>query len=403
MTTSFGLIPGNIYGYNRSGVPNWFTTNQWGGAIIISPGLELLTLMLDYYEYSGDTAFLQSNAIPYGHDLFHFIETFYTNRVGGRIVIGPIHAVETYWDTTNATTVVAGMNAVLDRFLALPAELLTTTQAAYFASIKAMTPGVPLQQINYETTLAPAQNWNPKRNNVEEPELYPIYPFGLYGIGTTNRAVGVNTFEQTTIGYGFFQPFTIGGPLYAHSYSGWQYSGMAAALLGLSDHAQTALTGNCQLSNVGYRFPAMWGQIYDSMPDGDHGANILNTAQLMAFQTLGQKIFLLPAWPRNWNVSFKFHAPQATTVSCTYSNGAILQLEVTPASRVNDVVLMLTNVPVLAVGSATVTDHDAWRLSHYAGQDLADPASRAPNANPDGDGLQMQLLKRTHNKPLPAP
>ena len=58
-----------------------------------------------------------------------------------------------------------------------------------------------------------------------------------------------------------------------------------------------------------------------------------------------------------------------------------------PASRVNDVVLMLTNVPIVAAGSATVTGYDAWRLSHYAGQDLADVALWAPDADPDGDGL----------------
>jgi hypothetical protein len=107
----------------------------------------------------------------------------------------------------------------------------------------------------------------------------------------------------------------------------------------------------------------------------------------MAFQTLGNKIFLFPAWPASWNVSFKFHAPQATTVSGIYSNGVLQQLEVTPSTRVNDVVLMLTNVPVLAAGSATVTGYDAWRLSHYAGQDLADPGLWAPEADPDGDGL----------------
>ena len=147
------------------------------------------------------------------------------------------------------------------------------------------------------------------------------------------------------------------------------------------------MTQNCQLFNPGYRFRGMWGQIYDSIPDGDHGANILNTAQLMAFQTLGDKIFLLPAWPTNWNASFKFHAPKATTVSGVYSNGIVQQLEVTPASRVNDVVLMLTNVPVMAAGSATVTGYDAWRLSHYAGLDLADTSLWTPEADPDEDGL----------------
>lgn len=37
-------------------------------------------------------------------------------------------------------------------------------------------------------------------------------------------------------------------------------------------------------------------------------ANLLNTAQPMSFPALGDKIFLPPAWPVEWDVSFKFHA-----------------------------------------------------------------------------------------------
>src|SRR5690348_10427745 len=61
---------------------------------------------------------------------------------------------------------------------------------------------------------------------------------------------------------------------------GWAQSPMFAALLGLTDNAQADLSTNCQLFNTDYRFPAMWGP-FDYIPDGDHGANILNTAQLM--------------------------------------------------------------------------------------------------------------------------
>jgi hypothetical protein len=387
MTTSFGLIPGHVYGYNRTGVPNWFCTNSYGGSVTVSPGLEILSLMLDYFDYSSDTAFLQATVVPYAQDLLRFIETAYPARdTNGDIVIGPINSVEAYWSSTNATTVVSGMNSALERLLALPDGLLASTQTAYFASIKAITPPLPLQQVNSQTVFAPAQFWG-TRNQVEEPELYPVFPFRLYGIGRTNRALGINTFQQIPIGRGYFKPFVLNGGTYQDSYSGWQQSGMEAALLGLTDYAETALTNNCQLYNPGYRFQATWGQIYDSIPDGDHGANILNTAQLMAFQTLGDKIFLLPAWPRDWNCSFKFHAPQATTISGLYSNGVIQQLEITPASRVKDVILMLTNVPVLATGSATVTGYDAWRLSHFAGQDLVDTSLWSPAADPDGDGM----------------
>ena len=112
---------------------------------------------------------------------------------------------------------------------------------------------------------------------------------------------------------------------------------MVAALLGLPEDARTILENNCALKNPGYRFPAMWGPIYDAVPDVDHGANILTTLQLMAFQADGDRIRLLPAWPRDWDVSFKLHAPGDTTVECVYRQGKIEKLAVEPASRRNDV------------------------------------------------------------------
>jgi len=112
---------------------------------------------------------------------------------------------------------------------------------------------------------------------------------------------------------------------------------MIAALLGLAEEAKTVLADNCRLNNPGFRFPAMWGPIYDAVPDNDHGANILATLQLMAFQTDGDRILVLPAWPREWNVWFKFHAPGRTTVECEYRDGRVTKLDVQPPERRKDV------------------------------------------------------------------
>jgi hypothetical protein len=61
--------------------------------------------------------------------------------------------------------------------------------------------------------------------------------------------------------------------------------------------------------------------------------------QEMLMQTDGKVIRLLPAWPRNWDVTFKLHAPYSTTVEGRFVNGKVEKLTVTPAERAMDVIL----------------------------------------------------------------
>ena len=95
---------------------------------------------------------------------------------------------------------------------------------------------------------------------------------------------------------------------------------MQAACLGLGEEAGKLLAARARDINKGAMFPAFWGPNYDWVPDQDHGSNILSTLQLMLLQydtaappdfsgKSGGKIFLLPAWPKDWNASFKLHAP----------------------------------------------------------------------------------------------
>jgi hypothetical protein len=53
----------------------------------------------------------------------------------------------------------------------------------------------------------------------------------------------------------------------------------------------------------------------------------------------GKKIYLLPAWPKDWNVHFKLHAPYNTTVEAVVKDGKVETLKVTPESRTTDVIM----------------------------------------------------------------
>ena len=58
----------------------------------------------------------------------------------------------------------------------------------------------------------------------------------------------------------------------------------------------------------------------------------------MLIQTDGREIRLLPAWPRDWDVAFKLHAPFQTVVEGEYRDGQWVSLTVTPEDRRKDIV-----------------------------------------------------------------
>lgn len=64
---------------------------------------------------------------------------------------------------------------------------------------------------------------------------------------------------------------------------------------------------------------------------------MMSALQRMLVQYEGDKILLLPAWPKDWNVSFKLHAPKGTTIEGVYSDGKLDLLKIVPESRRADV------------------------------------------------------------------
>jgi hypothetical protein len=59
--------------------------------------------------------------------------------------------------------------------------------------------------------------------------------------------------------------------------------------------------------------------------------------QDMLLQEANDKILLFPAWPKNWNVHFKLHASQNTTVEAQLENGEVKIIKVTPEERRTDI------------------------------------------------------------------
>ena len=300
----------------ESGWHKW----EWVG------GLELCWMMLDYYSHTLDARFLRETALPFSREILTFFNQHYPLNGEGRLVMHPSQALETWWKCTNAAPEVAGCIAVADRLLALPARVVPAADRALWQQLRARLPEVPVREIDGRKALAPAEFFAQK-SNVENPELYPVFPFRLFAFNRPNPDWAITALEHRS----------------DRGHSGWRQDDIFMAYLGLTGDARAAVLSRAGSHDAGERFPAFWGPNYDWTPDQDHGGVLMKAFQSMLLQTDGQKIFLLPAWPANWNVDFKLHAPQRTTIEGSFRDGRMQSLRVTPESRRADLTVLDPN------------------------------------------------------------
>ncbi len=108
----------------------------------------------------------------------------------------------------------------------------------------------------------------------------------------------------------------------------------------MAEETRKAIVSRARSHDRNERFPAFWGPNYDWTPDQDHGGVLMKTLQAMLLQTDSPRIFLLPAWPKDWNVEFKLHAPQQTVLEGVYRDGKMQSLRVTPEARRADLTVV---------------------------------------------------------------
>lgn len=97
--------------------------------------------------------------------------------------------------------------------------------------------------------------------------------------------------------------------------------------------------GNKKMTDSPRRYPTLWGSGHDWVPDHHWGGSRMIGVQEMLMQCVGDNIYILPVWPSSRNVTFRLHALGSTVVTCTYKDGKIYKLRVSPEKRKNDIVL----------------------------------------------------------------
>jgi hypothetical protein len=292
-------------------------------------GPELVFMMLDYFDHTQDEEFLKRKAIPIANDVMRFFDGYYSPGADGKLEMHPSMACETWWDCTNPMPELAGLHSITRRLLALPVNLTDEQDRGFWNSFQAKLPGLPVRETPSGTALAPAARFEDKRN-VENPELYAVFPFRLFGIGYPNLDWAKNALEHRWDRGDF----------------GWRQDDVFMAYMGLTEQARDNLVARSRNYDKDSRFPAFWGPNYDWIPDQDHGGILMKAFQSMLLQVdpYSDKIYLFPAWPEDWDAEFKLHAPYQTTIEGRFRNGNIEILEVTPPSRREDIIM--TNDPV---------------------------------------------------------
>jgi hypothetical protein len=294
----------------ESGWHKW----EWVGS------LELAWMALDYYDHTQDRRFLRDRALPVTREVLTFFEQHYPTNAQGQLVMHPSQALETWWHCTNAAPELAGCLALTERLLALPASQVPAADRALARHLRAKLPPLPLREVHGRLALAPAEFYADKRN-IENPELYAVFPFRLFAFNRPHLEWALAALEHR----------------WDRGHFGWRQDDIFMAYLGRTEEARRAIVSRARQHDRQERFPAFWGPNYDWTPDQDHGGVLMKTFQAMLLQTDGDQIFLFPAWPREWEVDFKLHAPRQTVLEGRYRGGRLERLRVTPATRRADV------------------------------------------------------------------
>jgi len=322
---NFGLPNPSEYGWDRpatfdKGIEyNAWLEYEWDTV------LEFCYMILETDRYTGqditDYIPLIESSLTFFNEHYQYLAAQRGRKTldgNGKLILYPGSACETYKMAYNATPTIAALQTVLSRILELPDRYLSPAKKEHWRTILSRIPAITFREMQGHKTIAPALTWE-RINNQETPQLYPVFPWNIYGLGKSDIEVALNTWKYDSDAVRFRSP------------KGWKQDNIFAARLGLTTEAADLTVA--KLKDSPRRFPAFWGPGFDWTPDHNWGGTGMIGLQEMLMQTPGDSIILFPAWPRDWNVHFKLQAPKNTTVEATLQNGLVTKLQVTPESR----------------------------------------------------------------------
>ncbi|HUT31397.1 MAG TPA: DUF5703 domain-containing protein [Sedimentisphaerales bacterium] len=347
----FGLPIGSHYGWTGSPIERRNRPRDFEFGVQVNTScryefvhqLDFAFMILEYFRFSGTDI---SGYMPFIESAVTFYDQHYQFRCkqltgkpldeNGHLVIYPSTGGESYVGARNPADSIAGLKAVLSRMLELPERYGPPEKKEQWQAMLKRVPPLPVREIEGRSILSPAVSWT-KFQCGEITQLYSVFPFGLYGIGKPDLQLAIDTWRyDDLLGDRDMDEDLREGP---RNYICWYQGPIFTARLGLTDEAKHYALR--KLTHQSRRYPAFWiNPGFDQEPDVDHGGSAMIALQEMLMQTDGKNIYLFAAWPKDWDVDFKIHAPYQTIVEGALRKGKIETLKVKPKERRRDVVIM---------------------------------------------------------------
>lgn len=129
------------------------------------------------------------------------------------------------------------------------------------------------------------------------------------------------------------------------------------------------------------KFPGYWVKGNDEVPDFDNGGQASLALQRMLLQSYEERIYVLPAWPEEWDVDFCLNANYNTAVRLVYSGGQITTLEVESGDpdRMDDII-----PPTISVSQTLEFEALEYSVSN---PDMTIPPAQAADGSASGGAI----------------
>jgi len=248
----------------------------------------------------------------------------------GKLVLYPLNSLELFSEATDPVEVVSGLKRVTEEMLSFPAGVIPAETVKWFTAFSKHIPDINFETRNNKTVIMPAKVYGKIYNATDFPEMYSVWPYGIYHVGKTEGLQEANnTWENLP-----------NDRKAALQFWSWMCTPIYAAVLGRTADAKRLIIEKLSDKNANLRFTAFFGPGHDWIPDHNWGGSGMVGLQNMLVYNDKSQIDLFPAWPKEWNVVFKLHSPDQTTVECNYQNGKVISLKVSPDTRKKNIKIL---------------------------------------------------------------